>query len=206
MKLATDTQAKLRRHLDLVLEWQRAINLIGPSTIGNAWHRHTEDSLSLLPFIPPETKCIMDVGSGAGFPGMCIAICRPDIQIHLVEKDGKKAEFLRYVSRETNTPVTIHQTRLEQIEGPKPDIVTARAFATCEAILDLTQKFHRPSLSYLLLKGPDVKKELDIVKNNWHFPYHYTTTIHVPRETPSALEGGCIVNLTLQDSGPCPTK
>jgi 16S rRNA (guanine527-N7)-methyltransferase len=194
---------KLHHHLDLVLDWQRAINLIGPSTIPNAWQRHVEDSLLLLPHLPPHPFRMMDVGSGAGFPAISIAICRPDIEMHLVEKDAKKSEFLRHVSRETKIPFTVHQTRLEQISAPQPDIISARAFASCHEIITLTKKLHHPNLSYLLLKGRDAEKELDLVKKHWRFPYHYTTKRHVPRETEAATDGGCIVNITLEGSTTC---
>jgi 16S rRNA (guanine527-N7)-methyltransferase len=100
---------RLDHYHDLLLKWQKTINLVSPATLNNAWERHFEDSQQLIQHIPDHVKNIVDIGSGAGFPGLVIAIERPDIQVHLVESDTRKCAFLRTVSRETLCEnVTIH--------------------------------------------------------------------------------------------------
>jgi len=81
---------KLKIYLELLLKWQKAINLISPATLDKAWDRHFEDSLQLLDYIPDSVKSICDIGSGAGFPGLIIAISRPNLDVSLIESDVSK--------------------------------------------------------------------------------------------------------------------
>jgi 16S rRNA (guanine527-N7)-methyltransferase len=164
-------QPKFETYKALLIKWQKAINLVSPKTIKDAQQRHFEDSLQIKDLIP-DNSVVADLGSGAGFPGLVLAIVRSDLKIHLIEADERKCQFLKNVSRETQTPVIIHTIRVEQILNTlNPDIITARAFAALESILEYgwecAQK--NPQLQFILLKGRDASTEIEAAKNLYKF-------------------------------------
>ena len=172
-----ETLGKLQIYFDLLVKWQKAINLVSPKTIDQAWERHFADSAQLQILIPSNIKTIADLGSGAGFPGMVLAILNPKLQIHLIESDGRKCEFLRTVSRETSVHISIHNKRVEGIlTDINPDLITARAFSSLLNIFDfacpvLAQK---SNLSLLLLKGQGVEKEMEEARQKYEFSAQQT--------------------------------
>src|SRR6202158_5670573 len=108
--VSRETEARLDRYVDLLLQWQAKINLVAPSTIPNLWTRHISDSLQLLS-LAPNAKTWVDFGSGGGFPGVVLACALADIpgtMVHLVERNAKKAAFLREALRVTHSPGVIH--------------------------------------------------------------------------------------------------
>ena len=113
--LSPETLEKLQIYHGLLVKWQEAINLVAHSTIDGAWNRHFLDSIQLVNFISPDVKTLIDLGTGGGFPGMVLAIVRPDIEVILVDSDSKKCEFLKTVSRETNVTVKVFDERLEKL-------------------------------------------------------------------------------------------
>ncbi|HYZ49196.1 MAG TPA: 16S rRNA (guanine(527)-N(7))-methyltransferase RsmG, partial [Sphingomonas sp.] len=139
--VSRETSARLDRFVELLLTWQRTTNLIAPSTAPHLWTRHVADSLQLLD-LAPDARVWIDLGSGAGFPGLVLACAladRPRSMVHLVESNAKKAAFLREATRVTAAPVSIHAKRLENIVESFPDsvdAVTARALAPLRLLLD----------------------------------------------------------------------
>jgi 16S rRNA (guanine527-N7)-methyltransferase len=116
MAVSRETVAKLDAYVDLLQRWQKIKNLVAPSTLDQIWTRHIADSAQLLPLIGG-ARTIVDLGSGAGFPGLVIAIAHADqndFQVHLVESNTRKASFLREVARVTGAPVTVHAVRIEE--------------------------------------------------------------------------------------------
>src|SRR5689334_12618331 len=105
--VSRETTDKLRVYHDLLIKWQNSINLISPNTVSEAWERHFLDSVQLSPLIPPTAGTLYDIGTGAGFPGLVLAILRPELPVSLIESDSKKCAFLQTVSRETGTKVTV---------------------------------------------------------------------------------------------------
>jgi 16S rRNA (guanine527-N7)-methyltransferase len=174
---------KLRRYHQLLLEWNPAINLVSPKTLPEAWERHILDSLQLLTILDglPNQRLALDVGSGGGFPGMVLAIARPDWDYHLVESDRKKIEFLRHVSRETSTPVTLHAHRVESLPPMRPALLTARAFAPLPKLLALTTPHHHPGLTLVLPKGAQAEEELKEAKKLWRFDHKSVTSMTDPQ-------------------------
>jgi len=106
----------LQTYQELLHKWQKRINLVSNNTIKDSWERHFEDSLQIIDLIPEMTKNLVDLGSGAGFPGLVIAIEKPEISVTLVESDQKKCSFLKTVSRETNTDVNVINDRIQSWE------------------------------------------------------------------------------------------
>jgi 16S rRNA (guanine527-N7)-methyltransferase len=158
-----DIKAKLLVYRDLLSKWQKSVNLVAPSTLAHAWERHFEDSLQLIDLIP-QNAAIADLGSGAGFPGLVIAIARPDVNVNLIESDHKKGTFLLAVSRETGVQnVHIFQERIESVlPDLRVDIITARALAPLADLLRLTHS--QLSARCLFLKGEAWQKEIDLAK------------------------------------------
>lgn len=159
---------KLSHYHDLLLKWQKTINLVSQSTLIDAWERHFEDSIQLSQYIPKGTKTICDIGSGAGFPGMVLAIMRPDIEFHFIESDVRKCAFLRTVSRETSCDnVTIHTDRIEnKINDINADLITARALASLRSLINFAHPHHQ---QLLLLKGKNWRDEVMEAEKKFNF-------------------------------------
>ena len=166
--VSRETLDRLRRYRDLLNRWQKAINLVGPSTLEDAWRRHFWDSAQLLPLIPDGATSLMDVGSGAGFPGLVLAILGVP-GVSLVESDGRKCAFLREVARETGTPVTVHAARLESLVGriDPPDVITARAVASLDLLLQKTKLYMTPNTVCLFHKGRHADQEIEAASARW---------------------------------------
>jgi len=165
---------KLEKYRELLLKWSKAINLVAPATLADAKSRHFIDSTQLLPLIPTDTKTLFDIGSGAGFPGLVIAIERPDIHVHLIESDTKKCSFLSTVSRETNTPVLIHTQRIESVDKLKdviPDVITARALASLTELLKMTRQWWdgHPQVTLIFPKGIKADEEVAEAMKDYDF-------------------------------------
>lgn len=158
--------ARLETYLGLLLKWQKAINLVGPKTLDDPWRRHILDSAQLVPFLPKGTRAIADLGSGAGFPGLVLAIVT-GIPVHLVESDGRKCAFLGEVARATGAPATVHNRRIEALDLPPVDVVTARALAPLPELLNLAEKLFAPGTVGLFLKGRQAEGELTEARKSW---------------------------------------
>ena len=164
-----ETQDKLDRYAALLREWNERINLVAASTIPQMEQRHFLDSSQLMKFIPVTTKRLADMGSGAGFPGLVLAILGvPDV--HLIESIGKKANFLKTVVEDLKlTNVTIHQERIEKIRDLNADVVTARALKALPELLSLAKPLTHRETICLFLKGQNVDAELTAAENYWTF-------------------------------------
>ena len=123
-----ETAERLAAYADLLVRWQRRINLVGPATLADLWRRHMLDSAQFLDHAPGRGGTWVDLGSGAGFPGLVLAILGAG-DVHLVESDGRKCAFLAEAARVTATPVRIHRVRAEALAGVAADVVVSRAFA-----------------------------------------------------------------------------
>lgn len=173
------TLDRFRTYHSLLVKWQRAVNLVGPRTIDDAWQRHFLDSAQLWPLIERDISgrpnpVLADLGSGAGFPGLVLAIMASGagvpLAVHLVESDQRKAAFLQEVARATETAVTIHALRAEALGRSglfKADIVTARALAPVDELLALAEPFLQPDGICVFLKGAAVDAELTRAGETW---------------------------------------
>ena len=136
------------------------------STLADPWRRHVLDSAQLYRHLPDRGGGLVDLGSGAGFPGLVLAILgAPDV--HLIESDRRKAQFLREAARVTGTPATVHARRIEEVAPFPAATVTARALAPLPKLLDYAEPFLAPETVCLFLKGAGAKEELDSVCRNW---------------------------------------
>lgn len=196
-------EEKFLTYAALLRKWQKAVNLVSPKTLHDLEVRHLADSAQIADLLPSLTPTLspacestrssriapqsgaggegeftlFDLGSGAGFPGLVIAMLRPDITVHLVESDQKKCEFLRTVSRETHTPVLIHMCRIESlITDSVPDIITARALSSLTELLGycLPWAQKNPNLVMIFPKGE--KADEEITEARKHYAFDLTKT------------------------------
>jgi 16S rRNA (guanine527-N7)-methyltransferase len=186
-----ETEARLEAYVDLLLQWQAKTNLIAASTLPNLWTRHISDSLQLLT-LAPEAKIWIDLGSGGGFPGVVLACAMaetPGAMVHLVERNAKKAAFLREALRITAAPGKVHLADIgdtvDSFSGPV-DCVTARAVAPLHQLLGFAEPLVRQGAKALFLKGQDVEVELTEATKYWNI---------TPRRHPSLTGQGWIVEL-----------
>ena len=168
--VSRESLSRLRQYVDLLLNWQRRINLIGPATIDSVWDRHIHDSLQLLPLLPQSTTAIAELGSGAGIPGLVLAIAG-DYEAHLYDSNAKKSAFLREAIRLTRTRAHVHNVRLETLNLathlPRVQCVTARALAPLPLLLDYAEPFLKTGAMGLFHKGQDVDLELTEATKYW---------------------------------------
>lgn len=194
--VSRETMARLERYAALLETWSRAINLVGRATLPDLWRRHMLDSAQLLDLLPPapqdRPRRVVDLGSGAGFPGLVLAILGAG-EIHLVEADAKKAAFLREAARETGTEIELHVCRIADLQPFPVEAVTARALAPLPKLLDLAEPFlcpdgpteqtngqtnnranRTPNTSFvntpvgLFLKGRETERELTDSAEKWN--------------------------------------
>jgi 16S rRNA (guanine527-N7)-methyltransferase len=175
--VSRETEARLDRYVDLLLEWQAKTNLVAPSTLPNLWTRHIADSLQLLT-LAPLAKTWADLGSGGGFPGVVLACAGAETSggmVHLVERNAKKAAFLREALRITASPGIVHLTDIgdsvDRITGPV-DCVTARAVAPLHQLIGFAEPLVRQGAKALFLKGQDVEAELTEATKYWKIEPH----------------------------------
>jgi 16S rRNA (guanine527-N7)-methyltransferase len=164
--VSRETLERLSRYLELLRRWQGAINLIGASTLADPWRRHILDCAQIAPHVPRQAGTVLDLGSGAGLPGLVLALLGvPGVQ--LVESDRRKAQFLREAARATEAPVVVHAMRIEQLEL-RADVVTARALAPLPRLLELAAPVLAPHGLCLFLKGQSALDELTAARQSWH--------------------------------------
>lgn len=178
-EVSRETRAQLDRYAALLVEWNVRFNLVAESTLPQLWTRHFLDSAQLLdcePTLASPTTIVADIGSGAGFPALVLAMLSP-AHFHAIESIGKKAKFLQYVGDELQlTNVTIHHDRAEALSTLKADIVTARAVAALPELLGLIKPLLKKSGCALLLKGKTIAEELTNAHQLWDFePQHFSS-------------------------------
>lgn len=168
--VSRETLDGLEAFADLLIRWNRRINLIAPSTADDLWARHIIDSAQLLSHAPDAENWI-DLGSGAGFPGLVVAAlkARPEFRMTLVESDTRKAAFLREAARAFKIAPDIRTTRAETLSDPRFDVVSARAFAPLPALLDHASRLLAPGGTALFPKGARHQEEVDAARLSWQF-------------------------------------
>ncbi|MGH8182364.1 MAG: 16S rRNA (guanine(527)-N(7))-methyltransferase RsmG [Rhodanobacteraceae bacterium] len=151
LALPADAQAKLLAYIDLLTRWNHSYNLTAVRDPEDMVSRHLLDSLAALPFLHGAT--LADLGSGAGLPGIPLAIARPDLHVTLIESNGKKARFLREAARSLPLPnVAVQQARVQDVTGTF-DTISARAFASLADMLAWGGRLQAPDGRWLALKG-----------------------------------------------------
>jgi 16S rRNA (guanine527-N7)-methyltransferase len=173
LNVSRETFEKLELLERELRRWQAIKNLVGPATLDRIWDRHIVDSLQLLD-LAPDAGTWLDLGSGAGFPGLVLAIAGAErgLQVHLVESNSRKCAFLRHIARLTGAPAKVHEARLETVVPGfvgKADVVSARALASLPMLLDWTEPLLKAGTMGLFPKGRDAEIELTEARKKWTF-------------------------------------
>lgn len=174
LDVSRETMERLSIYETLLLKWQKSINLVSASTLPELWRRHMLDSAQIAGLAPENALRWADLGSGAGFPGLVIAILlrdRPGFEMHLVESDQRKCIFMREVARATGASATVHTTRIEAYAGEAGafDLVSARALAPLDRLLGWAAPLFDANTIGLFLKGQGVQDELTAARKSWIF-------------------------------------
>jgi len=166
--VSRETLDRLEIYAALLRKWQKAINLVSTASLDDLWRRHIWDSAQLLPLIPRGARSLLDLGSGAGFPGLVLAIQGVE-GVVLVEADKRKCAFLREAARVTGAAVVVHDRRIEDLgdEIPPVDVITARAVASLPLLLNRIKLYIVPNTVCLFHKGQHVDMELAEIRQVW---------------------------------------
>ena len=150
-------------------DWNARHNLVSRASMADLWRRHFWDSAQLAPLIPPTAHSLIDLGSGAGFPGLVLAELLRDrpFRIVLYEATAKKCRFLEAVADRLKLHAEIRQGRIEDAEPEEFDVITARACAPLENLLSYAQRFWAKDTVALLSKGQNVAGELTQARKSW---------------------------------------
>ena len=186
--VSRETCVRLGRYLELLTHWQRSINLVGATTLEDPWRRHILDAAQLDALIPPDAGRITDFGTGAGIPGLILAILgRADV--HLVESDARKCVFLREAARLCEAPATVHHGRIEALSPWPTAVAVARALAPLDRLLPLAIPYLTPSSLCFFLKGRGATQELTAARKRWIMTAAYLPSRSDPEGAILRLEG-----------------
>ena len=166
--VSRETLARLKAYAGLLVDWNARHNLVSQASLEDVWRRHFLDSAQLARLVPDSARTLVDLGSGAGFPGLVLAeLLRGRVAVTLVEATAKKCRFLEAVSGRLELPVVIHNSRAEDLPREIFDVVTARACAPLPLLLRYAQHFAGPATTCLFLKGQNVAAELTEARKSW---------------------------------------
>jgi 16S rRNA (guanine527-N7)-methyltransferase len=182
--VSRETLARLKAFVGLLSEWNARHNLVSARSLADVWRRHVLDSLQLADYLPEGAASLADLGSGAGFPGLVLAIARadrPGLRTVLFEATRKKCEFLEAAGARTGVNVEVRNIRVEDAAREAFDVVTARALAPLDKLLSLAHPFQGPRTTNLFLKGQSVGDELTLAHKSWRM----TVTRHPSRSDAS---------------------
>lgn len=182
-----EAYAKLQRYEVLLREWNERFNLVAASTLPHIWTRHFLDSAQLYPLLgAKKAQKLIDLGSGAGFPGLVLAILG-GFETHLIESIGKKATFLDAVTRDLGLNVTVHNARIEAVRDLQADVITARALTALPDLLSLAKPFMKADTLALFLKGERADAELTEAAKYWTFTHEKKRSLSDPSGTVLAI-------------------
>jgi 16S rRNA (guanine527-N7)-methyltransferase len=164
--VSRETLVRLEAYAALLAQWNERINLVSRDSLRDPWRRHFLDSAQLFPYVPAGARSLVDLGSGAGFPGLVLAILGAS-GVELIESDARKCAFLREAARIADAPVAVRHARIEAVPSHHADLVTARACAPLDRLLLMAQRFIAPDTICLFLKGERAAEELTAARRGW---------------------------------------
>jgi 16S rRNA (guanine527-N7)-methyltransferase len=192
--VSRETLSRLEAYAALLIRWSARINLVGRDTLADLWRRHILDSAQLRRWVPNSAGRLIDLGSGAGLPGLVLAILGvPGVE--LIEADSRKAAFLREAARMAEADVTIRACRVQAVLPHPADVITARACAPLDRLLDLAERFLAPTTLCLFPKGERFEEELTVARKAW--------TMKVSVEPSLSDRRGVILRLQQVAREPC---
>lgn len=173
LDVSRETSEKLDSYVALIQKWNKAINLISRSSEADIWQRHIADSAQLAQHLPSGPRLWLDLGSGAGLPGIVLAIIAaevaPSLRFELVEVDQRKATFLRQVSRELGLNITVLTERIEALAPRSANVVSARALAPLSDLCSFAERHLDVDGIAIFLKGAGAETEIEVAQKKWSF-------------------------------------
>lgn len=171
--VSRETFERLKAYEASLHEWQKKFNLVSNASLEDAWNRHFLDSMQLFDFIPKTARSLCDFGSGAGFPGMVLAIMAkektPYLKVSLIESIKKKTLYLNEVNKITEANAVIINDRIENIPPQSFDVITSRAMASLKDLLNYTKKFFGKNTVCIFPKGKSYAEEITEAEKFWKF-------------------------------------
>ena len=182
IQVSRETITSLKKYEDLLIKANKSLNLVGDSTINQIWSRHFLDSAQVIDFVDKNDKCLVDLGSGAGFPGLVLAIACRDrkipLKIKLIEKSSKKVKFLKNVIEELDLKVEVfNQNILEEEIKFVEDVFIARAFKPLKKILQLMHNNAENYKKIFIFLGKTGKNELLQASKSWDIEYKQRVSV-----------------------------
>jgi 16S rRNA (guanine527-N7)-methyltransferase len=184
--VSRETLARLKTYAGMLEDWGTRHNLVSPGSMADLWRRHFADSAQLAALVPEGACSLVDLGSGAGFPGLVLAELlrhRPGVRLVLYEATAKKCRFLEAVVARLALSVEVRSARIEEAEPEAFDVITARACAPVPRLLAYAQRFWGSSTVALLLKGQNLEDELTEAHKSWRMNFRR----HMSRSDPSGV-------------------
>ena len=168
--VSRETMSQLICYSELLVKWQKSINLVSNRSLGDMWRRHFYDSAQLMEHIDIKEKPlrILDIGSGAGFPGLVLSILGAG-EVHLIESNGKKCAFMNQIIQKTGINAKVHNERVESIKPFGVNLIISRACADLEKLLALASNFITLETECLFLKGRKADDEIKQARQKWDF-------------------------------------
>jgi 16S rRNA (guanine527-N7)-methyltransferase len=210
--VSRETRDQLEALVDTLIRWQKAINLVGRTTMEDVWVRHVLDSAQLKVLIPDDARTLADLGSGGGFPGLVVAALRPDLEITLIESDARKAAFLGEAARRMSLQKLpqIVVGRIEEAAPAQADVVTARAVAPLGQLLKWAGGHRTDTAICLFHKGKGWKVELTEAMKDWDIPHEPFTSVtdldavilRIGRYTPAGVTAAGVTAADVRDRQP----
>jgi 16S rRNA (guanine527-N7)-methyltransferase len=181
--VSRETLDRLKRYAELLADWNARHNLVSGGSMADIWKRHFWDSAQIADLVPRGAKTAIDLGSGAGFPGLVLATLCPGLRITLTEATRKKYDFLKVVAGELGLEVDLRNGRIEEMGPERFDLITARACAPLPELLSYAQRFWGKGSRALLHKGQNLASELTEVHKSWRIEFEQ----HSSRSDPSGI-------------------
>lgn len=183
-RVSRETMDRLELFHGLLVQWQRTINLVAPSTLNSAWSRHFVDSAQIFNLAPKTAARWLDLGSGGGFPGLVIATmaseAAPNLSVTLVESDIRKCGFMREAARKMGITAKILTRRIVDIPPQSADVISARALSNLSSLFDHALPHMHPTTCLLFPKGAAYKTELESLPGDWQIKAEPTTSLTDP--------------------------
>ena len=181
-RVSRETITSLKKYEDILTKTNKSQNLIGNSTINDIWTRHFLDSVQVIDFIDKNDKTLIDIGSGAGFPGLVLAIASKDrkipLKIKLIEKSSKKTKFLKKLIDELQLDAeVINKNIFEYPKKLSEDVFVARAFKPLRIILPLIHNKAENWKKIFIFLGKTGKNELLQASKSWHIEYKQRVSV-----------------------------
>jgi 16S rRNA (guanine527-N7)-methyltransferase len=182
LAVSRETEARLERYEVLLRQANQRLSLIADSTLDQIWTRHFLDSAQLFRFVADPQKTVVDIGSGAGFPGLVLAIMGLP-KVHLIEHNMQKAAFLRSVAADLSLPVTVHAMKSQSVRPFPAGAVTARALKPLPVLIGLAHPFIGPQTVCIFPKGRRASEELAEARTRWRMDAESLPSLTDPEST-----------------------